>query len=134
MTIFTQSTLINYSSIKTHHYPIFQTLRIFLIGKYVNHFCIFFFHWNFFRFEQLTRECDVKFFTGFESTVMFKAIFNHVKSRAIVMRYWEGQKRASHKQKSNDLSTEHTNIILQSPKYNKVDIPVSRCGLIENLY
>ena len=42
MTIFTQNTLINYSSIKTPHYPIFQTLRIFLIGKYVNHFCIFF--------------------------------------------------------------------------------------------
>ena len=42
MTIFTQSTLINYSSIKTHHYPIFQTLRIFLIGKYITYFCIFF--------------------------------------------------------------------------------------------
>ena len=38
MTIFTQSTLINYSSIKTYNYPKFQTLRIFLIGKYVNHF------------------------------------------------------------------------------------------------
>ena len=47
---------------------------------------------------------------------------------AIVMRYWEGQKRASYQQKSNDLSTEHTSIILQSPKYDKVDIPVSKCG------
>ena len=44
------------------------------------------------------------------------------------MRYWEGHKRASHQQKSNDLSTEHTNIILQSLKYDKVDIPVSRRG------
>ena len=44
------------------------------------------------------------------------------------MRYWEGQKRASYEQKSNDLSTEHTNIILQSPKCDKVDIPVSRRG------
>ena len=34
--------MINYSSIKTHHYPILQTSRIFLIGNYVNHFCIFF--------------------------------------------------------------------------------------------
>ena len=43
MTIFIQSTLINYPIIKTHyHYPIFQILRIFLTGKYVNHFCIFF--------------------------------------------------------------------------------------------
>ena len=45
---------------------------------------------------------------------------------AIVMRYWEGQKRASYQQKSNDLSTEDTNIILQSPKYDKVEVPVSR--------
>ena len=42
------------------------------------------------------------------------------------MRYWEGQKRALYPQKSNDLGTEHTNMILQSPKYDKVDIPVSR--------
>ena len=42
------------------------------------------------------------------------------------MRYWKGQKRASYEQKSNDLSTEHASIILQSPKYDKVDIPVSR--------
>ena len=44
------------------------------------------------------------------------------------MRYWKGQKRASYEQKSNDLSTEHASIILQSPKYDKVDIPVSRRG------
>ena len=44
------------------------------------------------------------------------------------MRYQEGQKRASYQQKSNDLSTEHTNNILQSPKDDKVDIPVSRHG------
>ena len=44
------------------------------------------------------------------------------------MRYWEGQKRASYQQKSNDLSTEHTSIIWQLPKYDKVDIPVIRPG------
>ena len=44
------------------------------------------------------------------------------------MRYWEGQKRASYQQKSNDLSTEHTSIILQSLIYDIVDIPVSRRG------
>ena len=44
------------------------------------------------------------------------------------MRYWEGQERASYPQKSNDLTTDHTNIILQSPKYDKVDISVSRHG------
>ena len=44
------------------------------------------------------------------------------------MRYWESQKRVSYQQKSNDLSTEHTNMILQSTKYDKVDILVSRRG------
>ena len=44
------------------------------------------------------------------------------------MRYWEGQKRASYQQKSNDLSTEHTSIIWQLPKCDKVDIPVIRPG------
>ena len=44
------------------------------------------------------------------------------------MRYWEGQKRASNQQKSNYLRTEHTSIILESPKCDKVDIPVSRRG------
>ena len=95
MTIFTQNTLINYSSIKTPHYPIFQTLRMFLIGNAPKRRPFwYFFHWNFFRFEQLTREYDVKFFNCFESTATFKTIFNHLKSRTIVMRYFEGQKRA----------------------------------------
>ena len=49
------------------------------------------------------------------------------------MRYWEGQKRASYHQKSNDLSTEHTDIILQSLKYDIVDIRETGVGLIENL-
>ena len=31
--------------------------------------------------------------------------------------------------KSNGRSTEHTSIIFQSPKYDKVEIPVSRRGL-----
>ena len=44
------------------------------------------------------------------------------------MRYWECQKRASYPDNLNDLSTEVTDIILQSPKYNKVDILVSRRG------
>ena len=44
------------------------------------------------------------------------------------MKYWEGQKTASYPQKSNNVSTEHTNIILPSHKYDKVDIPVSRRG------
>ena len=64
-----------------------------------------FFYCDFFRFEQLTRDYDVK-------------CFSHVKSRAIVMRYWEGQKGASYQQETNDLSAEHMNIILQSPKYD----------------
>ena len=49
------------------------------------------------------------------------------------MRYWEGQKGASYQQKSNDLSTEHMNIILQSPKYDKQTFQSVGVGMIENL-
>ena len=46
-------------------------------------------------FEQLTRECDVRFYTGFHSSETLKAIYEHVAPKAHVMQYWEGQKRAS---------------------------------------
>ena len=49
------------------------------------------------------------------------------------MRYWEGQKRVTYQQKSNDLGTEHANFILQLPKYDKAEIPVSRCGFERKL-
>ena len=49
------------------------------------------------------------------------------------MRYWEYQKRASYPENSNDLSTEVTDIILQSLKYNKVDVLVNRCGPYKKL-
>lgn len=50
------------------------------------------------------------------------------------MRYWEYQKRASYPENSNDLSTEVTDIILQSPKYNKVDVLVNRRGPYKKAY
>ena len=49
------------------------------------------------------------------------------------MRYWESQKGASYQQKSNDLSAEHMNIILQSPKYDNQTFQSVGVGLIENL-
>ena len=42
-------------------------------------------------FEQLTREADVKFYTGFRSTDLFKLMFNFLLVKAINMRYWKGE-------------------------------------------
>ena len=36
-------------------------------------------------FEQLTRECDVQFYTGFHSSETFKAIYEHVAPKAHVI-------------------------------------------------
>ena len=47
------------------------------------------------QFAQITRESDVRFFTGFESTKSFKEIFNFLVPRARLMKYWEGPKRSS---------------------------------------
>ncbi|XP_028416844.1 uncharacterized protein LOC114541054 [Dendronephthya gigantea] len=42
------------------------------------------------RFEQLTRECDVKFYTGIPSTEAFHCIFEHLSPKALHMQYWRG--------------------------------------------
>ena len=44
-------------------------------------------------FEQLTRESDVKFYTGFRSTELFKFVFNFLLIKAVNMRYWKGEKQ-----------------------------------------
>ena len=46
-------------------------------------------------FEQLTREHDVRFYTGFINGDIFKTLFNHLSFRASTMRYWDGAKRTS---------------------------------------
>ena len=44
-------------------------------------------------FTHLTRECDVHFFTGFQSTDMFKLVFSKLYTKAKDMLYWKGKKK-----------------------------------------
>ena len=43
-------------------------------------------------FVQLTRECDVRFFTGFKTTSMFKIVFGFVKLKASIVT-WDGNEK-----------------------------------------
>ena len=56
-----------------------------------------------FSFEQLTREQDVKLYTGFESAVMFQLIFNHLRPLATHMQYWKGERSPDEKQEQGKL-------------------------------
>ena len=47
------------------------------------------------KFEFLTREADVRFYTGFHSCETFKVIFDHVAPKAHVMLYWEGPENSN---------------------------------------
>jgi hypothetical protein len=50
------------------------------------------------RFEQLTRESDVKFFTGLPSTESFKGLFDYLLPKAESMQYWRGAKQTQKEQ------------------------------------
>ena len=45
--------------------------------------------------EQITREYDVRLYTGFQSTEAFKAIFDFLSPKAARMNYWKGDKQTS---------------------------------------
>ena len=45
------------------------------------------------QFEQLTRESDVRFYTGLTSTESFKCVFRHLLPKARNMQYWRGPKQ-----------------------------------------
>ena len=42
---------------------------------------------------QLTRDADVHFYTGLQSTDMFGLLFDHLKCKASTMQYWKGEKQ-----------------------------------------
>ena len=44
------------------------------------------------RFEQITRESDVKFFTGLPSSEAFRCLFDYLLPKAKTMQYWRGAK------------------------------------------
>lgn len=43
-------------------------------------------------FEQLTRDCDVRLFTGFQNASCFKLVFDFLQPSAVTMVYWKGSK------------------------------------------
>ena len=45
------------------------------------------------RFEQLTRESDVRFYTGLPSTEAFRCLFDYLLPKAKNMQYWRGSKQ-----------------------------------------
>ena len=45
------------------------------------------------QFEQLTRESDVRFYTGLTSTESFKCVFQHLLPKARNMQDWRGPKQ-----------------------------------------
>ena len=45
------------------------------------------------RFEQLTREFEVKFYTALPSTESFRCLFEHLLPKASNMQYWRGTKQ-----------------------------------------
>ena len=44
-------------------------------------------------FEQITKDTDVRFLTGFKNTATFKFVFVHFNRKAEHMRYWKGMKQ-----------------------------------------
>ena len=50
------------------------------------------------RFEQITRESDVKFFTGLPSTEAFRCLFDYLLPKAKAMQYWRGAKQTQREQ------------------------------------
>ena len=47
------------------------------------------------NFAQITRECDVNFYTGLRSSAAFKMMFEHVQTKAVELHYWRAQKNTS---------------------------------------
>ena len=45
-------------------------------------------------FSQMTRERDVRYYTGMQFSAAFELVLEHLKPKAVVMHYWKGEKRA----------------------------------------
>ena len=72
------------------------------------------------RFEQLTRESDVLFFTGVKGTSMFKLLFDFLQRKAMAMTYWDGSKKTLLSQEKPSTS-ELNESLLQSPEFTGCD-------------
>ena len=47
------------------------------------------------KFEQIMLESDIRFFTGLQTTTVFKFMFDRLLFKAVHMQYWRGAKTAS---------------------------------------
>ena len=65
-------------------------------------------------FEQLTREHDIRFYTGFINGEIFKTLFNHLSFKASSMRYWDGSKKTF----ESSSYSERLDNLLSSPDIN----------------
>ena len=53
-----------------------------------------------FSFEQLTREFEVKLYTGIPSTEAFQSLFNHLCPKAQNMQYWRSSQQTQRESSS----------------------------------
>ena len=67
------------------------------------------------KFEQITRESDVRFFTGLRSTTVFKLIFDWLLFKAVHMQYWRGAKTTSEFEAKRREFQEKSPVILNKP-------------------
>ncbi|XP_047124247.1 uncharacterized protein LOC124806968 [Hydra vulgaris] len=52
------------------------------------------------QFSHITRDSEVSTFTGLQNAKMFQSVFNYVKHKAAVMKYWDGNKRTNRLRKT----------------------------------
>ena len=67
------------------------------------------------KFEQITRESDVRFFTGLRTTTVFKFIFDWLLFKAVHMQYWRGAKTTTEFEAKRRESQEKSPVILNKP-------------------
>lgn len=79
------------------------------------------------KFEQLTRESEVKLYTGFKNPVTFKLIFEYLQPKALNMTYWKGESQLQ--QESSSLQSDnHLKKILSFYEETNEEIPNFKRG------
>ena len=69
------------------------------------------------QFCHITRDSDVSTFTGVQNARIFQSVFNYVKHKAAVTKYWDGNKRTNRLRKTMS-SVESVEQLLLSQDYN----------------